>query len=121
MTLAEAQAALESSLDDVVTVVGGSWEKFDVSLERNCEVSPGVAGVRDSAFRESKEPVSAQEKVDLVRAHWTQLGYDLTERTDEGGVDVLRVFATTPDGAELQFTASGNAMTLDGLTGCVPK
>ena len=121
MTLDEAELALQTSLDDVVAVVGGTWESFDVSLERNCDVSPGVAGVRNGAFRESKEPVSPQEKADLVRDHWTSLGYELTERSDDAGVDVLRVFATTPEGAELQFTVSENAMTIDGLTGCVPR
>jgi len=120
MTIAEAETSLESNLDAVVAVVGGTWERFDVSLERNCEVSPGVAGVRNGAYRTSAEAVVAQEKVDLVTAHWTELGYELTERADESDVSVLKVFATTPDGAELQFTASANAMTLDGLTACVP-
>jgi len=121
MTIDEAEQSLETSLNDVVSVVGGTWETFDVSLERNCEVSPGVAGVRNAAYRTSADPVVAQEKVDLVTTHWTELGYELSERTDEADVSVLRVFATTPDGAELQFTASSNAMTLDGLTACVPK
>ena len=120
MTITEAETSLESNLDDVVAIVGGTWQKFDVSLQRNCEVSPGVAGVRNGAYRTSSEPVVAQEKVDLVTAHWTDLGYELSQRTDESDVSVLKVFATTQDGAELQFTASENAMTLDGLTACVP-
>ncbi|MEA9983990.1 MULTISPECIES: hypothetical protein [Subtercola] len=120
MTPDEAIAALAGSFDEVEPLVGGTWQKLDDPAPRACEQPGGQPGIRFNAYRFSEEPVAdRQHAFDLVSAHWHSLGYALTSREETVAAPILRLFATTPDGRNLQFSAADAALTLEGLSACV--
>ncbi|CAD5994893.1 hypothetical protein [Agreia sp. COWG] len=121
MTEDEATAALTSALDEAQALVGGAWEVTDLTTPRSCSAGLGVEGTRVSDNRFADGDTDAEAVVDSVKGHWNQLGYSVSERTDKTPAVIMRVFAKTSDGRELQFTAGDNGMTLSGLGACVPK
>lgn len=119
MTEDESLANLNAIFDEVQTLVGGDWVDEDLDSPRGCSQSAG-AGVQHSSFRVGTAPSDRSEVFDRVKEHWTGLGYTVTERIDEGSVVSMRLMASKPDGQDLTFIAADLAMTLDGLTTCVP-
>lgn len=119
MTEDESLANLNAVFDDVQTLVGGEWVDEGLDSPRGCSQSAG-ARVQHSNFRVGSAPVDRTEVFALVKEHWTELGYTVTERVDERSVVSMRLMASKPDGQDLTFIATDLGMTLDGVTTCVP-
>ena len=120
MTEEQSLTNLNTVFDDVQSLVGGEWVDEDLDSPRGCSQSAG-AGVQHSSFRVGTAPSDRLEVFALVKEHWTELGYTITERLDEGSVVSMRLMASKPDGQDLTFMAADLGMTLDGVTACVPE
>ena len=119
MTEDESLENLNAIFDEVQTLVGGEWVDEGLDSPRGCSQSAG-AGVQHSSFRVGTAPSDRTEVFALVKEHWTELGYTVTERIDEGSVVSMRLMASKPDGLDLTFMAADLGMTLDGVSTCVP-
>lgn len=119
-TAAEATARLHSVFDDIQSIVGGTWHVEDDSPPAPCTIAGGGDGVSSKTFRYTQEPVDRKAAFAQVKEKWQKDGYALTEREETDAAPMLRLFATTPDGQELQFSAADISMTLEGRSACAP-
>jgi hypothetical protein len=119
MTPDQAKAALAQTFDDIEALVGGDWQALTDNSPRTCSLDAGGDGQRFNAFRSTTEPADRKAAIAAVKKHWDALGYSVSQRDDTETAVISRLFTTTPDGRQLQFTASDASMTLEGLTACV--
>lgn len=116
----EAIATLHSIFDGVEPIVGGTWHAMDDSPSYPCTLPNGAEGVFQSNYRYVELQVDRKAMFDLVKEKWEKDGYKLSAREDHDAAPMLRLFATTPAGEEVQFTAADNSMTLSGESVCAP-
>jgi len=113
---AEASAHLAEQLDAVEQLVGGDWAESELG-SRECGYALTLRGVQAGEYRFTSEPVDGDEKFELVRDSWADLGYDPVEAPAEAN-PIRTLTATTRDGAALTFTATDGSLTLEGLSAC---
>lgn len=113
----EARDAFRAVLDGTQQVLGGEWEISDDPTARGCVIPLWVDGTRYPALRLAPPPADSDAAVQLVSAHWEELGYSI-EISTVG--DATELEGTNPYGALVIFRISSDAMTLQGESECRP-
>lgn len=129
-TQAEAYAPMEDAAADTVAVLPDfpgfmqrNWAELPCS--RNGKVNPDYTNIEIRymmSVEDSREDRVVGQYVELLRDHWTSLGYEITyekERTYDDGSVSRSIAAKRDDGITLWYSAAGHAALMI-QSGCLP-